>query len=161
VQIADSATTDVSDARRAAPLIAIMREQVRYNAGGAPCHGPRDLEKIIDMKSLVIAFGLTFVLGCGKKGIEAKLDELGKIRDAMCQCQDKACAEKQHDAFIAWKMSPKDEAKPDKDQMARYESIHKEMMDCRHKYDAPGGDTGAAPAAPAPAAPAPAAPATP
>jgi hypothetical protein len=104
------------------------------------------------MKKLALMAGLVFAFGCGKKGIEGKLDELGKIRDAMCKCTDKACADTQHEAYIAWKKGNKDEAKPDKDQMEKFEGIRKELTDCRHKLDAPGGgDQPTAPAAPAPA----------
>jgi hypothetical protein len=118
------------------------------------------------MKKLLIAASLMFAFGCGKKGIDAKLDELAKIKDAMCKCTDKACADAQHEAYIAWKKGNKDEAKPDKDQMEKYETIRKDMMDCRHKLDGAGGGDQPAPggAPPAGGAPAPApapAPATP
>src|SRR5439155_25679390 len=106
------------------------------------------------MKKLIILSSLVFAFGCGKKGLDAKLDELGKIRDAMCACKDKTCADTQHEAYISWKKGNKDEAKPDKDQMEKYEGIRKELMDCRHKLEAGGGAEPAPGGLPAPAAPA-------
>ena len=100
------------------------------------------------MKLLIVA-SVLFAFGCSKKGLDNKLDELGKIRDAMCKCTDKACADTQHEAYIAWKKGNSKEDKPDKDQMEKFESIRRELMDCRHKAEGTGG--GAEGSAPAPA----------
>ena len=95
------------------------------------------------MRSGLVLVGLVFGFGCGKGGLDGKLDELAKIRDAMCACKDKACADTQHEAYTAWKKSNKsDETKPDGEQMKRYDDIRKDMRECRHK--AAGDSTGSA-----------------
>jgi hypothetical protein len=107
------------------------------------------------MKNLIIAAGLVFAAACGKGGLDAKLDELGKIRDATCACKDKACADEQHEKYTAWKKGNSKDDKPSDDQMKKFEAIRKEMNDCRHKFDAPEGSGAITtpPAAPAPATP--------
>lgn len=104
-------------------------------------------------KLTFIIAGLVFAVGCGKGGIDGKLDELGKIRDAMCACKDKACTDAQHEKYIAWKKGNSKDDKPSEDQMKKFETIRKELQDCRHKIDTP--DMGAPPAggSAAPAAP--------
>ena len=98
------------------------------------------------MRNLIIISALLFA-GCGKGGIDGKLDELGKIRDAMCACKDKACADSEHEKYIAWKKGNSKDEKPNDDQMKKFEGIRKELQDCRHKVDGPpGGDTGTPPA---------------
>jgi hypothetical protein len=102
----------------------------------------------------MIVASLVFAFGCGKGGLDGKLDELGKVRDAMCACKDKACADAEHEKYIAWKKGNSKDDKPSEDQMKKFETIRKELQDCRRKLDAPEG----APAAGGSAAPAPAAP---
>jgi len=103
----------------------------------------------------MIVASLVFAFGCGKGGLDGKLDELGKIRDAMCACKDKACTDAQHEKYIAWKKGNSKDDKPSEDQMKKFETIRHELQDCRHKVDSPEGTptapTGgsAAPAAPA------------
>ena len=104
----------------------------------------------------MIIASLVFAFGCGKGGLDGKLDELGKIRDAMCACKDKACADAQHEKYVAWKKGNSKDDKPSEDQMKKYETIRHELQDCRHTVDSPaptGGSAAPAPAAPAPAAP--------
>jgi hypothetical protein len=105
------------------------------------------MRKITILASLVLAF-----TACGKGGLDAKLDELGKIRDAMCACKDKACADEQHEKYIAWKKGNSKDDKPSDDQMKKFETIRHELMDCRHKLDTPAAPApegaGSAPATP-------------
>lgn len=105
----------------------------------------------------IIIAGLVFAASCGKGGLDGKLDELAKIKDEVCACKDKACADAAHEKYIAWKKGNSKDDKPSDDQMKKFETLRTELNDCRHKLS----DT----AAPPPAAPAgsaaPAAPATP
>jgi hypothetical protein len=106
------------------------------------------------MKKLILCATFLFATAC-KGGLDAKLDDLGKIRDAMCACKDKACADEQHDKYIAWKKSNSKDDKPSESQMKKYEDIRKELQECRRKQ-AESGDPDAKPTPPAaPAAPTP------
>jgi hypothetical protein len=108
------------------------------------------------MKHLLIVASFVFAAGCGKGGLDGKLDELGKIKDAMCACKDKACADEQHEKYTAWKKGNSKDDKPSDEQMKKFEAIRKDMNDCRHKLEGPpGGDTGAPPPTGGSAAPAP------
>jgi len=90
------------------------------------------------MKHLLIVAGCLFAFaGCGKKGIDGKLDELAKIRDAMCACKDQSCADKQHDAYIAWKRGNSKDDKPSDEQMKKFREIRDALQECRHKLDTP------------------------
>lgn len=106
------------------------------------------------MTKLAMLCGLVFAFGCGKGGIDGKLDDLASIRDKMCACTDKACTETQHEAYIAWKKGNKKDEKPGKEAMERFEKIRTELQDCRRKFakgdDGGGGGTGSG-SAPAPA----------
>jgi hypothetical protein len=101
------------------------------------------------MKHLIIVASIVFAAGCGKGGLDGKLDELGKIRDAACACKDKACADEQHEKYIAWKKGNSKDDKPSDDQMKKFEAIRKEMNDCRHKLETPTEST-TPPATPTP-----------
>jgi hypothetical protein len=87
------------------------------------------------MTKLVLIGAFVFAAGCGKGGMDGKLDELAKIKDAMCACTDKACTEKQHEAYISWKKGNSKDDKPSGDQMKRYEELRTAMNDCRHKLE--------------------------
>jgi len=111
----------------------------------------------------IIIAGLVFAaalpgIGCGKGGLDGKLDELAKIKDEVCACKDKACADAAHEKYVAWKKGNSKDDKPSEDQMKKFETLRTELNDCRHKLS----DTAAPPpAAPAGGSAAPAAPATP
>lgn len=106
----------------------------------------------------IIIAGLVFAAGCGKGGLDGKLDELAKIKDEVCACKDKACADAAHDKYIAWKKGNSKDDKPSEEQMKKFETLRTELNDCRHKLS----DTAAPPPPAAPAgSAAPAAPATP
>jgi hypothetical protein len=94
------------------------------------------------MTKCAIICGLVFAFGCGKGGMDGKLDDLAKIRDKMCQCADKKCADDTRDEFVAWKKGNKKDDRSSKDQDERFQSIKKEMMDCRHKLAGAGDDSG-------------------
>lgn len=85
--------------------------------------------------------GLVFAFGCGSKGIDGKLDELSTIKDKMCACTDKKCADDTRDEYVKWKKSNKGE-KPNKEQDERYQQIRSGMMACRHKLVGGGDDSG-------------------
>ena len=93
--------------------------------------------------------------GCGKGGLDGKLDELAKIKDEVCACKDKACADAAHDKYVAWKKGNSKDDKPSDEQMKKFESLRTELNECRHKLS----DTTPPPAMGGSAAPAPAAPA--
>jgi hypothetical protein len=92
--------------------------------------------------------------GCGKGGLDGKLDELSKIKDEVCACKDKACADAAHDKYVAWKKGNSKDDKPSDEQMKKFEALRTELNDCRRKLSdttpPPAMDgSGAAPAAPA------------
>ena len=94
------------------------------------------------MTKLAMICGLVFAVGCGSKGgVDGKLDELSKIKDKMCACTDKKCADDTRDEYVAWKQSNKGE-KPNKEQDERYQQIRSGMMACRHKLVGGGDDSG-------------------
>ena len=93
------------------------------------------------MSKLAMLCGLVFAFGCGKGGLDGKLDDLSKIKDKMCACTDKKCADDTRDEYVAWKKGNKGD-KPSKEQDERFQSIKKEMMDCRHKVAGGGDDSG-------------------
>jgi hypothetical protein len=112
------------------------------------------------MRNFMIIASLVFAAGCGKGGLDGKLDELAKIKDEVCACKDKACADAAHDKYIAWKKGNSKDDKPSEDQMKKFETLRTELNECRHKLSdttPPAPPAGAAPAGSA----APAAPATP
>ena len=104
------------------------------------------------MKKLAMICGVVFAFGCGKGGLDGKLDDLSSIKDKMCACPDKACADTQHEAYISWKKGNSKEDKPSKDQDERYHQLREAMNVCRHKFEGGGmagsaAGSGAAPAA--------------
>ncbi|MDB4954334.1 MAG: hypothetical protein JWO36_1903 [Myxococcales bacterium] len=108
------------------------------------------------MKKLMVVASLVFAFGCGKKGMDGKLDELAGIKDKMCECKDKACTEKVHEDYITWKKGNSKDEKPNKDQMDKFEQLRAGMNLCRHKVEGDAGGADSAP--PAPGATPPAAP---
>ncbi len=92
----------------------------------------------------IVVSGLALA-GCGKGGLDGKLDELAKIKDEACACKDKACADAAHDKYIAWKKGNSKDDKPNDSQMKRFSELRTQLNECRHKLDAPE----AAPEAPA------------
>ncbi|HEY6034856.1 MAG TPA: hypothetical protein VIV58_11365 [Kofleriaceae bacterium] len=93
--------------------------------------------------------------GCGKGGLDGKLDELAKIKDEACACKDKACADAAHDKYVAWKKGNSKDDKPSDEQMKKFETLRTELNDCRRKLSdttpppPPAGGSAEAPAAPA------------
>ncbi|MFT3692319.1 MAG: lipoprotein [Kofleriaceae bacterium] len=109
-------------------------------------------------KLMVIAIALGLA-ACGKKGgLDGKLDELQKIKDEVCACKDKACADAAHDKYTAWKKNNSKEDKPSDDQMKKFSELRDQLNECRHKLSdtaAPTAPTGSAtPTETAPPAPA-------
>jgi len=95
--------------------------------------------------------------GCGKGGLDGKLDELAKIKDEACACKDKACADAAHDKYVAWKKGNSKDDKPSDEQMKKFETLRTELNDCRRKLSdttPPPAMGGSAEAPAAPAAPA-------
>jgi len=112
----------------------------------------------------MLILGLALATGCGKGGIDGKLDELSKMKDEACACKDKACADAAHEKFTTWNKGMKSEHKDDKPsdaQMKKYEELRTAMRECRNKFDTAMPDgSGMVPTPVAPAGSA-AAPATP
>ncbi|MEO6775917.1 MAG: hypothetical protein ABI467_23350 [Kofleriaceae bacterium] len=82
---------------------------------------------------IITAFLVGAGAGCGKSGLDGKLDELAKIKDETCACKDKACADAAHDKYIAWKKGNSKEDKPNDTQMKKFQSLRTEISDCRSK----------------------------
>ena len=101
----------------------------------------------------IIIVALSLATGCGKGGLDGKLDELSKIKDEVCACKDKACADTAHDKYIAWKKGKKDD-KPSDDQMKKFSELRDQLNECRHKLSDTAAPAGGS-AAPAPAGSAP------
>jgi hypothetical protein len=95
------------------------------------------------MKKLMFAF---LLMGCGSKssgGMDGKLDELSGIKDKMCACTDKTCADSVRDEFVTWKKGNNGgDNKPTKDQDDRFKQLRAGMMECRHKVAGAGDDSG-------------------
>ncbi len=90
------------------------------------------------MRNLLIVATLVFsVVGCGKSGVDAKIDDLAKLRDAMCACKDEACTEAQQDKYLAWKKGNNKDEKPNESQMKKFEGIRKELQTCRRTIGKP------------------------
>ena len=88
------------------------------------------------MRRLVLA-SLLLALGCRGRSLDEKLDRLDKIKAALCACRDKACADKQDQAFVAWK---KGNSKADQDaasdaQRKRFFAIREDMKKCQAKLE--------------------------
>jgi hypothetical protein len=105
---------------------------------------------------IITAFLLGAGAGCGKGGLDGKLDELSKIKDEVCACKDKACADAAHEKYTAWKKGNSKDDKPSDDQMKKFETLRTELNDCRRKLSdtTPPPAMDGSGAAPAPAAPA-------
>jgi len=82
--------------------------------------------------------------GCGGKADEA-IGELKKIKDEMCACKDKACAEKVTDKMMKMSKDNKD-TKVTADQMKAASAITEELTKCMSKAMGMGAD--APPASP-------------
>jgi hypothetical protein len=100
------------------------------------------------MTKYILVAVLGLVAGCSKGGLDGKLDELSGIKEKMCACPDKACADAQHEAYIGWKKGNSKEDKPNEDQQKKFEALRTALQDCRHKFDAPGGAAPTAPTTP-------------
>ncbi len=103
----------------------------------------------------IIIVSLALAVGCGKGGLDGKLDELSKIKDEVCACKDKACADAAHDKYIAWKKGNNSkDVKPTDDQMKKFSELREQLNECRHKLSDTAAPAGGAAMEPTPVAPA-------
>jgi hypothetical protein len=96
-----------------------------------------------------VAFGLGLA-ACGSKGD----DLVGKVtsfKNKVCACKDADCAEKERDAYRAWRSEAKKAAKPSDDVIKKLQAVEKEMGDCQDKLREAAKP--ATPTTPPPAAP--------
>ncbi len=77
---------------------------------------------------------LVLGLGCGKGGndLDGRITELAKIRDEVCACKDKACADAAHDKYVKLKGENSKDDKPTAEQMDRYDKARGELQECWH-----------------------------
>jgi hypothetical protein len=99
------------------------------------------------MKNLTIAFlaaaSLFTVGACKKKGGAAEaVEKMGQLKDAMCKCTDKACAEKVQADYLAYgkTMEGKKEEKPDQAAIDKLMGLAGEYMKCYEKATGAGGE---------------------
>ncbi|HET9621351.1 MAG TPA: hypothetical protein VFP84_08305, partial [Kofleriaceae bacterium] len=113
--------------------------------------------------AFLAAMSLVSVAGCPKKpagdDMGPAIAKLNDIRDQMCKCTDKACADKVNEAYAKWGQEQAKTAPADKNAVANQEQANKivaiseEITKCTAKAIAgaaamPAGEP-AAPAAPA------------
>ncbi len=113
------------------------------------------------MRNLMIAAGLMLGLGgltaCGGKDkFDEVLGELESFKTRMCECKDKACADKVQEDWRAYRKTMKEklgkDTKPTEAQDKKGRALDEDMRVCRKKYDeampAPTPTETAPPAAP-------------
>ena len=110
------------------------------------------------MKTLLTVAGLFFVVACGKGGggdAGKLISDYGALKDKLCKCADKACADgvaKETEAFMAKSMETMEKTKPTKEQDEQFDKIEDEMEACAKKFEtaeappAGGGDRATPPA---------------
>lgn len=115
------------------------------------------------MKLSMFAAGVVLAMGCGSKDpMDKAISGLEDWKKKMCECKDKACADKVHEDYKKWEndvLEPmfkgKKESDLPKDKMAKAEKLDDERKDCRRKFNEPDPaptpteGSAAAPAAPA------------
>ncbi|MBL0220704.1 MAG: hypothetical protein IPQ07_43405 [Myxococcales bacterium] len=115
------------------------------------------------MRNLMITAGLVLGLGglsaCGGKDkFDEVLGELEGFKTRMCECKDKACAEKVQEDWRAYRKTMKEklgkDTKPSEAQDKKGKALDEDMRVCRKKFDeATPAPTPTETAPPAPAAP--------
>ncbi|HUS64488.1 MAG TPA: hypothetical protein VMZ28_08095 [Kofleriaceae bacterium] len=96
-------------------------------------------------------------MACGKGGggdAGKLISDYGALKDKLCKCADKACADgvaKETEAFMAKSMETMEKTKPTKEQDEQFDKIEDEMEACAKKFEtaeAPpaGGDMATPPA---------------
>src|SRR5438128_1138530 len=115
------------------------------------------------MVSLMATLSLVTVAGCKKKGGGSdSLAKMESFQKSMCECKDKACADKVNSDMAAWgtemaKTADKD-AKPDPDMAKKSADVMTKYTECMTKLMMAGaggdmkggGDVGSAKAPPPP-----------
>jgi hypothetical protein len=93
------------------------------------------------MKVLLAIAGFVFIAGCGSKNAGDKIiSEFEGLKDRMCKCADKACADKVNEDTTKWMQklaegSEKD-AKPTKEQDEKFDKLGDELKACAKKLGA-------------------------
>lgn len=91
------------------------------------------------MKKLFIVTAFVFLAACGKKGGDSPGDkiiaEYGALKDELCKCADKACADGvKAKADALEERAGKEIGKPTKEQEAKFEKIEDELNACAKKH---------------------------
>jgi hypothetical protein len=109
------------------------------------------------MKNLTIAFlaaaSLFTVSACKKKnGAAEAIEKMGQLKDQMCKCTDKACADKVQADFDAYGKTMEKQEKPDQATVDKAMAIMGEYQKCAEKAMGAGAADGSADGSAAPAA---------
>jgi hypothetical protein len=89
------------------------------------------------MRTAMIVACVVSVLGCSKSKIDQALGELGDLKDKMCKCEDRECAEKVHDEYNRLGDKYRDLFEKDKDvpkdKLDKADELGKELKKCRRE----------------------------
>lgn len=92
------------------------------------------------MRNFTIVAGLVLALtGCGKNKFDQAVSEMESLKDRMCACSDKACADKVSDDYKEWRKSMKekftkeDDKNASEEQTRRAKDADKAFHECRSK----------------------------
>jgi hypothetical protein len=98
------------------------------------------------MRNLTIVAGLVLALtGCGKNKFDQAVSDMEGLKDKMCACTDKACADKVNDEYREWRKSMKEKFKKEDDkdaseeQTKRAKAADAAFHECRSKLKDSGG----------------------
>jgi hypothetical protein len=104
------------------------------------------------MKKMSIAFvaamSLVSFAGCKKKGSGDAMGKIVEMKDKMCKCTDKGCADKVNDEYTKWgqeqakNASGKEAEKPNEEDAKKMTDAMKEYGDCMAKAMGAGGGGG-------------------
>ena len=103
------------------------------------------------MKLSMFAAGIALAIGCGGNDpMDKAISGLTDWKKKMCECKDKACADKVHEDYKKWEndvLEPmfkgKKESDMPKDKMEKAEKLDDERKECRRKFNEPEGGAGA------------------
>ena len=110
-------------------------------------------------KLSMFAVGIALAIGCGGNDpMDKAISGLEGWKKKMCECKDKACADKVHEDYKKWEndvLEPAMKGKKESDISKSLIDLDQERKDCRRKLrdaaDSAGGSAApAAPAAPTP-----------
>jgi flagellar motor switch protein FliM len=111
------------------------------------------------MRKVIVFVGMLALGACSKGKFEQALSEMSDLKDKMCACTDKACADKVQEDFRSFRKSMKDRFTKDelknlsKEDDKKGRELQSGMDECRRKFADTSSTTGSAAPAPAPATP--------